>query len=334
MKVLLYQGDLDIVEKSGVGEAVKHQEAALQAAHIPYTKDEHDSYDIVHINTVFPKSLHFARRARRQGKKVIYYGHSTMEDFKNSFRGSNLAAPLFKRWLIRCYNSSDIIITPTSYSREILQSYGIKKPICAVSNGIDLDKYRPTEDKIRSFRRRYELAEGEKVVMCAGHYIYRKGIDEFIEIARALPQYRFFWFGYTNKNLIPSEISEAIAHKPDNLSFPGYIDTEHLSEAYAGSDLFMFTSREETEGIVLLEAMASRTQVLLRDITIYKPLQEGKEVYKAGSKEEFIKKADAYLKGLLPDLTEAAYAYVSKRSIENVGQKLKNIYREKLQISE
>ena len=47
-----------------------------------------------------------------EGKKVIYYGHSTMEDFMNSFRGSNLVAPLFKKWLQVCYRQGDIICNP------------------------------------------------------------------------------------------------------------------------------------------------------------------------------------------------------------------------------
>ncbi len=51
---------------------------------------------VVHMNTVFPDSVIAAFIAKMQKKKVIYYGHSTMEDFKNSFIGSNLAAPIFK----------------------------------------------------------------------------------------------------------------------------------------------------------------------------------------------------------------------------------------------
>ena len=50
---------------------------------------------VVHMNTVFPDSVIAAFIAKMQKKKVIYYGHSTMEDFKNSFIGSNLAAPIF-----------------------------------------------------------------------------------------------------------------------------------------------------------------------------------------------------------------------------------------------
>ena len=74
-KVLLYSGSLSLVEKSGVGQAILHQKRALDKVGVPYTMDEKDEYDIVHINTIFPDSYFMSRKARRQGKKVIYYAH-------------------------------------------------------------------------------------------------------------------------------------------------------------------------------------------------------------------------------------------------------------------
>ena len=49
--------------------------------------------------------------------------------FKNGFIFSKQVSPLFKKWLIRCYNLGDVIITPTEYSKSILQSYGITRKI-------------------------------------------------------------------------------------------------------------------------------------------------------------------------------------------------------------
>lgn len=96
MKIYIYKGGLSLVAKSGVGSAIRHQEKMLRAAKVTVT-DVWKEADIVQINTVLPDSPLVAQRARRQGKKVVYYGHSTMEDFKNSFIGSNLVAPLFKK---------------------------------------------------------------------------------------------------------------------------------------------------------------------------------------------------------------------------------------------
>ena len=112
MKIYIYKGGLSLVAKSGVGSAIRHQEKMLRAAKVTVT-DVWKEADIVQINTVLPDSPLVARRARQQGKKVVYYGHSTMEDFKNSFIGSNLAAPLFKKSIRHRYRQGDVVITPT-----------------------------------------------------------------------------------------------------------------------------------------------------------------------------------------------------------------------------
>ena len=86
-------------------------------------------------------------------KKIVFHAHSTMEDFKNSFMFSNLLAPLYKKWLIHMYNYGDLIITPTPYSKSILESYGIKKPIYAISNGIDVKQFGYDQQKVEKFKK-------------------------------------------------------------------------------------------------------------------------------------------------------------------------------------
>ena len=60
MKVLLYTENEKLVGKSGLGKAIKHQMKALEYAKVEYTTNPKDDYDILHINTYFPKSYLFA----------------------------------------------------------------------------------------------------------------------------------------------------------------------------------------------------------------------------------------------------------------------------------
>ena len=104
MKVLLYTEGQKTISKSGLGKAIKHQMRALEDNNIPYTTKLTQSYYIVHINFYGPKSYKMAKKAKKQGKKIIYHAHSTEEDFRNSFKFSNVIAPLFKWWICKCYN--------------------------------------------------------------------------------------------------------------------------------------------------------------------------------------------------------------------------------------
>lgn len=327
MKILLHSDHIKLIEKSGVGRAIYHQVEALEENNIPYTLDKNESYDIVHINTVFPGSYMMGRMAKLKGKKVVFHAHSTEEDFRNSFRGSNLIAPLFKKWLMKCYNSGDLIITPTAYSKKILEGYGLKKPIVSISNGIDLKEFTKDKEGAKRFREKYHFNKEDKIIISAGLYIERKGILDFVELAKLMPQYNFVWFGYTNLNMVPKKIKEAVNIKLPNLFFPGYICKEELRDAYSGSDLFLFLSHEETEGIVLLEALAMKIPVLIRDIPIYKEwLADGVNVYKGNDLLQFENRIEDILNHTLPSLVEDGYCAVEKKDIKEVGKKLYQEY--------
>ena len=332
VKVLLYTEGMKYVSKSGLGRAIKHQMRALTSAGVEYTLDPKDNYDIVHINSYGLKSRHLARKAHRQGKKVVYHAHSTEEDFRNSFILSNQIAPLFRKWLVSSYELGDHIVTPTPYSKKLLEGYGIKKPITAVSNGIDLAFYeRPEGEDGSAFRKQFGYSKEDKVVMAVGLYIERKGILDFVELAKKMPEYQFIWFGYTDPKLIPQKIKDALKTELPNLKFPGYVEPEVLRTAYYGADLFVFPTYEETEGIVLLEALAAKQKVLIRDIPIYAGwFTDGETVYKASSIDGFEEKIRGILEETLPDLSGAGYELAKEKDLRSIGKELRGIYEKVL----
>ncbi len=331
MKILIYNEDYQTVKESGVGKAIDHQKKALELAGVSYTLNSKDDYDICHINTVFPKSASFAKKAKKVGKKVVYHGHSTEEDFKNSFIFSNQIAPFFKKWLIHCYKKGDLILTPTDYSKKILESYKMDREIKVVSNGIDLDFWKEDKNDRENFYQRYGLDKNKKSIISVGLFIERKGILDFVDLAKRLPQYEFVWFGELNLKLVPEKVRKAVQTDLKNLHFPGYVDQNLLREAYSGSDLYIFPTFEETEGIVLLEALSTKADIIIRDIEIYKNFKEGENIYKAKDKEEFYKKIKLILEGKLPSLKEKAYLLAKEKSLENVGERLKKIYEQLLE---
>lgn len=330
MKVLLYSEGLHLIKNSGLGRAIEHQKTALDSAGVPYTVDSNETFDLVHINTYFPKSLLFARKMKRKGVPVVYHAHSTEQDFRNSFRFSNVLAPYFEKWIVHCYNQGNVVVTPTPYSKQLLEKSGVKPPIYPISNGIDLSYYETTPEMRLAFRETYHYTETDKVVMAVGHYIKRKGILDFVALAKRLPQVKFIWFGYTNMVEIPREIQEAVKTELPNLYFAGYVPAEELRNAYAGADLFLFPTYEETEGIVLLEAMAMKQNVLLRDIPIYEEYEDCKHVYKGQDVEGFEKVIQGLFNKELPTLVDKGYSEVKKRDITYIGKQLTALYTQVL----
>ena len=332
MKILLYTENEKMLSKSGLGKAIKHQMKALEDNNIEYTTNPNDDYDILHINFYGPKSYFLAKKAKKQGKKIVYHAHSTEEDFRNSFILSNQIAPLFKKWLIKCYTLGDHILTPTPYSKRLLEGYGIKKPITDISNGIDI-KFFEKDDKLgNEFRKKFGYTKKDKIIMGVGLYIKRKGILDFVELAKRLPEYKFIWFGYSPLAASPAKIKEAVNTKLANLLFAGYVEPEILRGAYSGCDLYLFPTLEETEGIPIMEACAAKIPALIRDIPVFDGwLKDGINVYKAKDIDDFEIKIKKILKGQLPNITDEGYKVAKERDIKKVGKNLISIYKKVLE---
>ena len=327
MKVLIHSKDYETVKESGVGKAIDHQIKALSLAGCNFTLDEKEDFDLVHINTTLPGAVHFATKAKKMGKKVIYHGHSTMEDFKNSFIFSNQIAPLFKKWLIHAYKKGDLILTPTQYSKNILESYNLNRPIEVVSNGIDLDFWKKKSTDRVNFYKKYGLDLEKKSIISVGLPIKRKGIDDFLRLAKKMPQYEFVWFGKLDRALMSPEIKKEMTDVPKNFHTPGYVNSEDLREAYGGCDLYAFLTHEETEGIVLLEALATKAKILIRDIEIFEDgFVDGENIYKGKNIYDFEEKIKGILEGRLGDLSEMAYQRAKDKSIEKTGARLVKLY--------
>ena len=90
--------------------------------------------------------------------------------------GLTFLRPCLGKYLAHMYQKADYVITPSEYSKHLIQSYGVTTPIIAVSNGIDLEKYKKDPKKKKSFRKHFNIQEDQKVVICAGLYFKRKGL--------------------------------------------------------------------------------------------------------------------------------------------------------------
>ncbi|MEG2283651.1 MAG: glycosyltransferase [Bacilli bacterium] len=328
MKALLYTEGLKTIGKSGLGKAIKHQMKALDYRNITYTTDVNDTYDIAHINFWGLKSYFLAKKLQRKHIPIVYHAHSTEEDFRDGFLFCRQIAPLFKKWLIKCYSQGDVIITPTPYSKKLLDNYGIGKEIYAISNGIELDFFKKDKTLGKKFRTTYNYTDKDQVIIGIGLYIERKGIVDFVELAKRLPEYKFIWFGYSPLSVATKPVRDAVMTKLDNLVFAGYVEQDMIKAAMNGCDLYLFPTLEETEGIPIIEACACETNALIRDIPIFDGwLEDGVNVYKAKDVDEFFIKIKQILTGKVPSLASKSYQVAKERDLKQVGIQLEDIYK-------
>jgi 1,2-diacylglycerol-3-alpha-glucose alpha-1,2-glucosyltransferase len=262
------------------------------------------------------------------------WAHSTEDDFRDSFTGANAIAPLFRRWIASNYRRGDVVLTPTAYAKDLIStpSYGIEAPIHVLSNGVDTEFFRPDPAAHGALRQELGLPADAHVIMSVGLQMVRKGILEWVSLARRLPEVTFVWYGHTDKGMITREVARAVATAPANCVFPGHVAKDVLRIAYAGADAFLFLTHEETEGIVLLEALASGATTVVSDIPIYRDwLPEGTVTHKVHGHatqkvDEAVQLLGRLFAGELPDLSAAGRAAAEEVDMQRVAERLQQIY--------
>jgi 1,2-diacylglycerol-3-alpha-glucose alpha-1,2-glucosyltransferase len=310
-------------------QSVKNQRKVMERRGIEYTTEPDLDADILHLNNMGPKSVYYAKRAHRKDTPVVIHTHQTAEDFRDSFALSNLLARPMRPYLEYAYSLADHLICPSEYNRQTIEDY-TDKPKTVISNGFDRDKLEGFEELREEYLERYDLEP--PVIFNVGHVIERKGLDSFIETAEEMPELDFAWFGYVNptggrfgKYLQSRETLEKIEEAPENCQFTGYI--EDIRGAFAAGDVFFFPTKNENEGIALLEAMGCGKPPVVRDIETFEWMEEGQDCLKA---EEDFTEALERMKDpeLREEIGENALESSQQFTLESVGDELVALYEE------
>ncbi len=310
-------------------QSVQNQRRILDTRDIEYTTEPRLDVDVLHLNNLGPKSLFYARRARRKSVSVVVHAHQTAEDFRESFAFSNQLSKPLRPYLEYGYSLADRLICPSEHNRRVIDTY-TDVPKTVISNGFDHERLDGFEALRETYLERYDLEP--PVVFNVGHVIERKGLSSFVETAREQPDLTFAWFGYINPTngwtgrLLKSKTTRKIVQSaPENCVFTGYVDD--IRGAFAAGDIFFFPTKNENEGMALLEAMSCGAPPVVRDIPTFEWLEDGETCLKTDS--EFGRcierlTADEFRRRLGRNAAEKSREF----RLENIGDQLVDLYAE------
>jgi len=345
VRVLNYLELEDRLDRSGIGTAVDHQRAALAGTDVEVVTSPwrggsppralasrlrggrfFADYDVAHCNMIGPGTVAVARHARRNGIPLVLHSHVTREDFAESFRGSNYLAGPLGRYLRWFYSRADLVLCPSEYTKGILEAYPVDAPIRPITNGVDTESLAGFEDLREEYRTEYDL-DG-MVVFAVGNVFERKGLTAFCRLAQRT-DYDFAWFGpYDTGPQASKTVRKWTSDPPPNVTFTGWIDD--IRGAFGAGDVYLFPTKNENQGIAVLEAMACGKAVVLRDIPVFEQFYtHGEDCLKCETTEEF---EDA-LHRLAddPDLRDRlganARETAREHSLDRVGERLREAYR-------
>lgn len=171
------------------------------------------------------------------------------------------------------YDRCDLIISPSHLLKEQLREYGIKKPITVVSNGMDLSRFKGT---VKSLPAKPKLLH-------VGRISYEKNCDVIINsfrlISEKLPEASLTIIG--DGPAVPSlKLQAQNLGLSEKIHFLGFIDNSVLQDHYPNYDLFLTASTMETQGLVILEAIACGLPAVgVKSFAIPELIQDGKNGY-------------------------------------------------------
>jgi len=232
--------------------------------------------EIMHYHTIDFKHYLSIPFAKKKGVTVGYV-HFLPETIEGSIKLPKLIKNIFYKYIISFYNKMDYLVTVNPNFITKLEAYNIdRKKITYIPNFVSSEKFYDfsTEDKYIE-KEKLNIAKEAFVVLGVGQIQTRKGVIDFIDIAKKLPEVQFIWaggFSFGNITDGYKELKNQMEHAPKNILFTGIVERDLMNAIYNVSDVLFMPSYNELFPMSILEAMNTYTPVLLRDLELYEDI--------------------------------------------------------------
>lgn len=218
-------------------------------------------FDLVHIQTPFIAHYSGLGLAKRLELPVVESYHTFFEQYLHHYvpwvpaRWMRGAARHFSTG--QC-NGVDAIVVPSQAMLDVLRDYGIQTPAEVIPTGIDLDQFSQGDGQ--RFRARHAIPPERPVLVLVSRLAFEKNIDfilrALVRIKAEVPDVLLVIAGEGPAQRDLERLVEQLGLS-DNTRFLGYLNRDgSLEDCYRAGAAFLFASRTETQGLVLLEAMA------------------------------------------------------------------------------
>ena len=223
--------------------------------------------DLIHIQTPFIAHYAGLKAARKLGLPVVATYHTLFEEYLQHY--APLIPPSWLRGQARAFsrrqcNALDGIVVPSTAMRERLTSYGVKTPLHVLPTGIPLERF--SGGSRHAFRYKHGILSTRPVALFVGRVAHEKNIDFLLQaLVHALKTRPDLLLVIAGEGPATEDLKRRVVALGlrDSVHFIGYLDRQkELPDCYAAADVFAFASQTETQGLVLLEAMAAGLPVI------------------------------------------------------------------------
>lgn len=277
LKIIMFSS-ADSVAGQGVGSAYEEQvklvkEGAADLFDVEVNKWT-EKCDIQHFHTIDPI---FYLRMMNKNVLNVAYCHFLPDTLEGSLKFPKWMEDTVSSYVIRFYKSADrLVVVNPSFIDELVK-YGLEREkITYIPNFVSHEEFHPLPDETRKAdRAEYGLKEDDFVVLGCGQVQTRKGVKDFVEVAKAMPDVQFVWaggFSFGNITDGYDELKEIMENPPANVHFIGIVDRSKMVNIYNLSDVLFIPSYNELFPMTILEAVNLSRPLVIRDLDLYRDI--------------------------------------------------------------
>lgn len=231
------------------------------------TKIRRENYDLIHVQTPFVAHYLGVKLSRMLGIPCVETYHTFFEEYLHHYIPlvpKNLTRLIATHFSRHQGNSLDGMVVPSTPMLRVLQSYGVTTPTEVIPTGIEPASFVPGDRA--AFRAKHGIPQDQPVMLFVGRVAHEKNIGFLLQVVdrirHEIPDILFVIAG-EGPALKRLEHQVKELRITQHVLFVGYLDRHaDLNDCYRAADVFVFSSRTETQGLVLLEAMAQGTPVV------------------------------------------------------------------------
>ena len=278
--------------------------------------------DLIHSHHPYLLGDTALRTAQRVGIPVVFTHHTRYEQYVHHVTEDLDTLKKFARNLATEYaNLCSCVIAPSRSIARLIRSRGVNRPIHEIPTGVDLDFF--SSGRGDAFRRRMGIPADAPVLGHVGRLSAEKNLpylaDAAARFAEDVDRGRFLVVGEgPDEDRIRTAFEGGLQKR---LVMAGRLTGQELSDAYAAMDLFAFSSKSETQGMVVAEAMASGKPVVALDAPgVREMIEDGRNGRLLAAEAAAERFAEAVVHILQDEAQKDALAREARRTAESVSR--------------
>ncbi|MGC9455355.1 MAG: glycosyltransferase [Phycisphaerae bacterium] len=220
--------------------------------------------ELVHSHYPFLLGNTAVRTAASRNLPLVFTHHTMYEHYTHYVPLDIDALPTFAAKVATGYaNLCDRVIAPSESTAEIMRDRGVETEISVVPTGVDLEKFSDGDG--RRFRRKVGISDDAMLLIYVGRIAPEKNIEFLTDaVAEALGRIESAHFAAVGSGPSQERMRRRLSERglADRSHLPGVCEGQDLVDAYHAADAFVFASKTETQGMVLVEAFAAGCPVV------------------------------------------------------------------------